>query len=631
MCGIIGIITSDKRNLLPELVSSLRTLEYRGYDSTGIALIDGNTMKRFRRVGAPSEVLHCDEIEHELDMKGLSFSVGIGHNRWATHGKPSEKNAHPHADCSGGLALVHNGTILNYEPLKEELIKKGHAFTSDTDTEVIAHLVEENAKENIPLLDAFLAAVERLEGSFGIAMCSVQEPTRLYISKRGSPLSFGITDHSLIVASSTNAILAHTNTFITLQDGEYAELAASEGGMHYRIGNILDKSGITRRPTTVKDFSPDDLSKGEYESFMLKEIHEQASSFKTTFLGRYDETKGDAVLGGLIDYEKELNTTKHILTLACGTAHHAGLIGGTLIEALAGISVRNEIASEFRHKKIPLDPKDTVLFAISQSGETADTLESVKEAKRKGYTSFGIINVVGSSIADQVDAGVYTRAGAEVGVASTKAFTAQLAIFYLIALKLARKRGMTPEEGRAFLTELERIPDLMKKTVATTEEVTRTYAEHYTTTQKIRTINFLGRGVHVSVAQEAALKFKELTYIEAGAYPLGELKHGPIAVIDKHALSVVIMPKDDLFALSKNSIEQILSKDGNVIIITDEASAEDLKGKSYNVITIPSLSNPFFYPLIEIIPLQMLAYYYARALGNNVDKPRNLAKSVTVQ
>jgi len=630
MCGIIGIITSKKRNLLPELVSSLRTLEYRGYDSTGIALIDGGAMKRFRRVGAPSEVLHCDEIEHELDMKGLEFSVGIGHNRWATHGKPSEKNAHPHTDCSGGVALVHNGTILNYESIKNELIEKGHTFTSDTDTEVIAHLVEEESKTQTSLLDAFLAGIERLEGSFGIAMCSVQEPARLYISKRGSPLSFGISNDSLVVASSTNAILAHTNTFITLQDGEYAELAASPDGVSYKIGNIADRAGVTRHPTTVNDFSPDDLSKGDYESFMQKEIYEQPSSFRTTLLGRYDETTGDAVLGGLIDYENILGSTHEILTLACGTAHHAGLIGGSLIETLAGVPVRNEIASEFRHKKIPINPKNTSIFAVSQSGETADTLESVKEAKKKGYAAFGIINVVGSSIAEAVDAGVYTRAGTEIGVASTKAFTAQLAIFYLIALKLARKRGMTPEEGRAYLSVLDSIPDTMKKTLDMVEEQVRTFAEHFTS-EEIRTINFLGRGIHVSVAQEAALKFKELTYIEAGSYPLGELKHGPIAVIDKHALSVVIMPKDDLFALSKNSIEQILSKDGNVIIITDEVGAEELKQKHYNVISIPSLSNPLFYPLLEILPLQLFAYYYARALGNNVDKPRNLAKSVTVE
>jgi glucosamine--fructose-6-phosphate aminotransferase (isomerizing) len=630
MCGIIGIITSEKRNLIPELISSLRNLEYRGYDSTGIALVHNDTIKRIRRIGAPSDVLNADEITKEFgDL--ILYSVGIGHNRWATHGKPSERNAHPHMDCSGTIALVHNGTILNYELLKESLTKAGHTFTSDTDTEVIAHLIEDNLSNGLSLQDALLASIERLEGSFGLAVCSTKEPTRLYIAKQGSPLSFGISKNSLIVASSTNAILAHTNTFITLEDGEYAELSADKTGVHYRIGNFLDKRrDVTKETTTITDFSLDELSKGEYASFMQKEIHEQPAAFRTTLLGRYDEKSGDAVLGGLIDHEDSLRNARGILTIACGTAHHAAMIGGALIENLAGIPVRNEIASEFRHKKIPCDSKNTAVFAVSQSGETADTLESVKEAKRKGYTTFGIVNVVGSTIAGAVDAGVYTRAGVEIGVASTKAFTSQLAVFYLLALKLARERGMTPQEGRAFLAELESIPEIMQKTLVETETIVQKYAEYYAT-KNIHTINFLGRGIHVPLGQEAALKFKELTYIEAGNYPLGELKHGPIAVIDKEALSVVIMPKDELFALSKNSIEQILSKDGDVIVITDETGAKEIKKDSINIITIPTLSNPLFYPLIEILPLQLFAYYYALALGNNVDKPRNLAKSVTVE
>lgn len=630
MCGIIGIITSEKRNLIPELVSSLHYLEYRGYDSTGIALIDDKKIKRFCRVGAPSDVLCSDEIAKELDISGNTFSIGIGHNRWATHGKPSERNAHPHTDCSGIIALVHNGTILNYEILKEKLTQEGHTFTSDTDTEVIAHLIENEISLGLSLQNALLESIALIEGSFGLVVCSANEPNKLYIAKRGSPLSFGISKDSLIVASSTNAILAHTNTFITLEDGEYAELSANETGVHYHVGNFLDKRrDIAKEKTVITDFSIDELSKGEFESFMQKEIHEQPATFRTTLLGRYDEKTGDAVLGGLIDYEENLRAAKNILTIACGTAHNASLVGGVLIEALAGVSVRNEIASEFRYKKIPLNPKDTITFAVSQSGETADTLESVKEAKRKGYVIFGMINVVGSSIAEAVDAGVYTRAGTEIGVASTKAFSSQLAVFYLLALKLARERGMTTQEGRAFLSELERIPEIMQETLINTETLAREYAEHYTT-KNIRTINFLGRGIHVPLGQEAALKFKELTYIEAGNYPLGELKHGPIAVIDKHALSIIIMPKDEMFLLNKNSLEQILSKDGNVIVVTDKVGACELK-KDINVITIPTLSNPLLYPLIEILPLQLFAYYYARALGNNIDKPRNLAKSVTVE
>ncbi len=630
MCGIIGIITTNKRNLISELISSLRNLEYRGYDSTGIAVVCDDTVRRVRYVGAPSDVLKEYEVARQLNVVDKNFSIGIGHNRWATHGKPSEQNAHPHVDCTGDIAVVHNGTILNYELLKKELTSKGHIFLSDTDTEVIGHLIEDEIKAGKSFLEAFLATVARLEGSFGIAVCSGQDPNRLLIGKRGSPLSFGITKDSLIVTSSPNAALAFTSTFITLDEGEYAELTANEDSTHYRIGNFLNNNFSNREPKIIEGVSLDDISRGTHESFMHKEIFEQPSAFRATILGRYDEKTGDAVLGGLIDHESTLRRARGVLTIACGTAHNAASVGGFLIEALADIPVRNEIGSEFRHKKIPLDPHNTILITTSQSGETADTLESVKEAKRKGYKTFGIVNVVGSSIAETVDAGVYTRAGTEIGVASTKAFTSQLAVFYLLALKLARERGMTAPEGKAFLYELESIPELMQTTLVNTDTLAKHYADKYTTL-KIRTINFLGRGIHVVIAAEAALKFKELTYIEAGSYPLGELKHGPIAVIDSSALSVVIMPKDELFALSKNSIEQIRSKDGNVIVITDEAGALELADSGVDLIVIPSLKNPLFYPTLEIIPLQLFAYYYARALSNNVDKPRNLAKSVTVE
>ncbi len=630
MCGIIGIITTNKRNLVPELVSSLRNLEYRGYDSTGIAVVSDGTVRRVRYVGAPSDVLTDQEVARQLDVIDKNYSIGIGHNRWATHGKPSEQNAHPHVDCSGKIAVVHNGTILNYEALKKELSKNGHIFTSHTDTEVVGHLIEEEIIAGRSFLDAFLATIAQLEGSFGLAVCSADDPARLLVGKRGSPLSLGITKDSIIVTSSPNAALAYTNTFITLEEGDFAELVAGDNGTEYRIGNFLNDNPCNREPKIIEGVSLNDISKGTHESFMHKEIFEQSSAFRATILGRYDEKTGDAVLGGLIDHEDTLRNARGVLTIACGTAHNAASVGGFLIEALAGIPVRNEIGSEFRHKKIPLDPREVVLFAVSQSGETADSLESIKEAKRKGYKIFGIVNVVGSSIAEIVDAGVYTRAGAEIGVASTKAFTSQLAVFYLLALKLARERGMTPEEGQVFLTELEQIPELMKQALAQTEDIVRITAEYYVK-KNIRVINFLGRGIHVPICTEASLKFKELTYIESGSYPLGELKHGPIAVIDSQALSVIIMPKDELFALSKNSIEQIRSKGGNVLIITDEEGACDLANSNLDVITIPSLKNSLFYPALEIIPIQLFAYYYAKTLGNNVDKPRNLAKSVTVE
>lgn len=631
MCGIVGIITSEKRNLVPEIISSLRNLEYRGYDSTGIAIVDGDVIKRVRRMGAPSDVFPPEEITEILGIPHNGISVCIGHNRWATHGKPSEENAHPHFDCGGNIAIVHNGTILNHESLRKELVSLGHIFLSTTDTEVIPHLIEEKRKNGASLKDAFLQTAALLEGSFGIALISPDEPQRLLIAKHGSPLLFGILKNTLIAASSSNAILSYTNTFISLADGEYADLFIKNEIVSYKIGAIHDpEKFITKEAAMITDHSLEDLSKMGYESFMKKEIHEQPSVFRTTILGRYDKSTGDTVLGGLIDYEDELKHTRQVLTVACGTAHNASLIGGVLIETLAGIPVRSEIASEFRYKTIPLSPSETILFAVSQSGETADTLESVKEAKRKGYQTFGIVNVVGSAIAEEVEAGVYARAGFEIGVASTKAFTAQLAVFYLLAIKLARERRMTSQEGQAVLAELEEIPDLMLITLENTEILVKELASRYCA-EGIRTINFLGRGIHVPLSLEAALKFKELTYIEAGSYPLGELKHGPIAVIDDAALSVVIMPHDELFALNKNSLEQILSKNGSVIVVTDKVGAENLSEQDVDIVVIPTLKNALLYPLIEILPLQLFAYYYAIALGNNVDKPRNLAKSVTVE
>lgn len=631
MCGIVGIITSKKRNLLPEIITALKNLEYRGYDSTGIAVLADDRITRVRKIGAPSDVYRSQEILAEMGLDDTGFALAIGHNRWATHGIPSEHNAHPHTDCSGSIAVVHNGTILNYEALREELRKDGHTFTSETDTEVIPHMIESRMKKGVIFFDAFIDTVAQLQGSFGLAVISTKEPTRMLIAKQGSPLLFGVTEDTLVVASSSNAILSLTNTFIPLNDGEYADLSLEENSVKYHIGSIVDQEvTITREATTITDRNLDDMSKGEYDSFMKKEIHEQPSVFRTTMLGRYNTKTGDAVLGGLIDYEEILKKTRSILTVACGTAHNAALVGGALIERFAGIPVRSEIASEYRYKHVPAEPEGTIVIAISQSGETADTLESVKEARRKGFTTFGIVNVVGSAIATSVHAGVYARAGIEVGVASTKAFIAQLAIFYLLAIKLGRERGITSEEGKALIQELESLPDLMKGVLEKTESQIRELAYRYAKAET-RAINFLGRGIHVPISTEAALKFKELTYLEAGSYPLGELKHGPIAVIDAHTLSVVIMPYDELFQLNKNSLEQILSKKGNVLVITDSKGKSLLAQIPVDIIEIPTLNNPIMYPVLEILPLQLFAYHYTVALGNNVDKPRNLAKSVTVE
>ncbi len=630
MCGIAAILSKEKRNLIPDAISTLHDLEYRGYDSAGIAVMGDKGVKVYKCVGAPSENLKEEAVYAEMGDSYKNVGAIIAHNRWATVGEPSLKNAHPHTDCSGEIAIVHNGTILNYERLKKDLVKRGHTFKSETDSEVIAHQIEEFQKGDVPLEEAILQTVLLLEGSFGIVVLSAKEPEKLYLIKNGSPVNIGLADDYFVVASSVNAILRYTDKFITMHNGEFAVLDVSGKEKEYKIFKYVDtdKKHIEKKEDTISGVSVDDLSKGDYDTFMLKEVFEQPAVAKSTMLGRYDKKTGKAVLGGLIDDEQFLKNIKHMYTVACGTAHNAGCVGRELIELLARVSVHNEIASEFRYRNQVLDPNTTAFFTVSQSGETADTLGAIQLAKDKGYLTFGIVNVVGSAIANETKSGIYTHAGAEIGVASTKAFISQIVIFYLLALYLARERGMSAEEGKEFIKHLEEIPEKIKEVLTLDESIKKIVSRH----KDIKHINFLGRGIHVPLANEAALKFKELTYMEAGSYPLGELKHGPIAIVDENCLSVVIMPKDDLFDLSKNSVEQIKSKGGRVLIITDESVKDDpILEKVDDVILLPTLEDASFYPLIEIVPLQLFAYYFALALGNNVDKPRNLAKSVTVE
>lgn len=630
MCGIIGIITKKDRNLIPDIAASLSDLEYRGYDSAGLAFLDGGVIRVHKCVGAPSQNLNPEEIKKNFGPRDISAKVAIGHNRWATHGEPSVINAHPHLDCRGAVAVVHNGTILNYAKLKEELVGKGHAFSSETDTEVIPHLIEDCLAEGLSLGKSVAKTCRRLEGSFGLAAVSGASPELLVVAKNGSPLVIGVLNESLVVASSQNAIIRYTDRIISLHDGEMAELSAA-GELVYSISKFGDafSAKVSRQEEKIIGISIEDVSKGEFETFMLKEIFDEPASVRATLLGRYDKNRGDAVLGGLIDYNDYLALISHIYFVACGTAHNAACVGKEIIESLTDIIVESAVASEFRYRKHNFPKTKTAVFAVSQSGETADTLESVKEAGRKGYKTFGIVNVVGSAIAETTDAGIYNRAGIEIGVASTKAFTSQLAAVYLLALKLARARGMSSQKGKEYIREIERLPELMKKTLEMSAEPIRKITGLY---GGIKTINFLGRGIHVPVSAEGALKFKELTYIEAGSYPLGELKHGPMAVIDKESLSVVLSPKDELFDISKNSIEQIKSKGGKILLITSEDSREDSGiSKADSVLYLPTLKEKLFYPMLEIIPLQLFAYHFAKNLGRNIDKPRNLAKSVTVE
>lgn len=630
MCGIVGIITTHKRTLIPNVISSLRDLEYRGYDSAGIGFIADGRIQTYKCLGAPSENLHAEDVYTKTKLTDRKISIAIGHNRWATHGKPSIKNAHPHIDCTGRVALVHNGMILNFESLKEMLEKKGHHFNSDTDTEVIAHVIEENLKSTASFDDAFLAAIRMLQGSFGIVAIDRDDPDHLYVAKNGSPINIGMADDTFIVASSTNALFRYTKEYVSLSDHEYAILSTINGTLKQEVYQFEQETcpAVTKEVHRISGVTAEDLSKGDFTTYMQKEIYEQPATTRATILGRYNQKTGDAVLGGLIDFDAFFKKVEHMYFVGCGTAYNAGVVGRHIIERLAKINVRNEIASELKYETRTLPTDTTAVFAISQSGETADTLEALKEVRRKGYTTFGIVNVVGSALVGETDAGIYTHAGAEIGVASTKAFMSQLAVLYLLGLKLARMKGMLFQEGKSYLSELDRMPEYMKTTLELDSAVEK-IAKKF---RHIKNISFLGRGIHVPIANEAALKFKELTYIEAGSYPLGELKHGPIAVVDEHSLSVIIMPKDNLFAVSKNSIEQIQSKGGHVLIITDASAKNDpIVKKADAVLFVPTLLHDIFYPLLEIIPLQLFAYHFATQLGMNVDKPRNLAKSVTVE
>ncbi len=626
MCGIIGVVTKEKEVLAPVLIAALSRLEYRGYDSAGIAIADNRKLEILKCVGAPSEHLYAKDIED--NGKGKEVRIGIGHNRWATHGKPTINNAHPHTDSKKRVAVVHNGTILNYDVLRSELEKKGVVFVSETDTEVIPQLIASYLDEGNTMESAFLKTLERLEGAFGIVAFDAEDDTALYVAKEGSPIVIGITDDTYYVASSIHGFLPFTERFISLSDGEMAVLRAGEVSQ-LTINTIKDSAPVADKEHQLAEKGGlEDLSKGEFDTFMLKEIFEQPATTLSTILGRTDEQNGTAVLGGLFDYQKQLEKITHLLMIGCGTASHAAELGAYLIESVSDISTRVEIASEGRYKKLHFPKDSTAIFAVSQSGETADTLEYVKELKRKQYEVFGVVNVVGSAIAKEAGKGVYTKAGTEVGVASTKAFTSQMAIMYLLALYIGRMKDFKVSDGIEFTKTLNQIPSLIKETLESAS-VVEAIANKYSSYTKIQ---FLGRGIHVPIAKEGALKFKEMTYLETGAYPLGELKHGPIAIIDETVLSIIILPTDSLFSAGINSVEQIKSKGGKVLLITDESvRGNPVCSKVDDVIFVPHLDYDIFYPFLEIIPIQLFAYYFARALGRNIDKPRNLAKSVTVQ
>ena len=608
MCGIIGYI-GDK-NAVPIMIEGLKRLEYRGYDSAGVAFIqDSNVI--FQKTAGKIAAL-----ENLIKEKDYFTTLGIGHTRWATHGEPTDINAHPHLDCTGKIAVVHNGIIENYSSLKKFLMKKGHKFVTETDTEILAHLIEDQYEGDI--LEAVRAALTQVEGTYGIAVICKDNPDRLIAARNGSPLVIGRGNGENFVASDVAAILRHTNQVVYLADQEIAEITLN----NFTV-STLDKLHVSPKIQEIS-WSLDMIEKGGYPHFMLKEIMEQPTTLRNAIRGRLDFAAGTARLNGLNLQYKQLNKIDRIIISACGTSWHAALIGEYLIEEYARIPVEVEYASEFRYRSPIINP-GTIVFVISQSGETIDTLASLREAKRRGACCLGICNVVGSTIARETDGGVYIHAGPEIGVASTKAFTSQITVLSLITILLSRMRNMSFEKGEELIRALQTVPDLVASVLQKNDEIKK-IAEKYA---GMNNFLYLGRGVNFPVALEGALKLKEISYIHAEGYPAAEMKHGPIALIDENMPVVVIAPQDSVYDKILSNIQEIKARKGNVIAIATEGDTH-VASMVDDVIYIPK-TNDFVLPLLTIIPLQILAYHIAVLRGCDVDQPRNLAKSVTVE
>jgi len=608
MCGIVGYI--GKKNAVEVGVDGLRALQYRGYDSAGLAFLNGGKIVSARAVGK------IENLEELIDPSWNS-GLGIFHTRWATHGGVTEENAHPHSDCSGDISLCHNGIIENFKELKEGLIVKGHSFTSETDSEVIPHLIEEEMKGKVSFQDAFFGALSKIKGTYGIAAVSAKYPDILLAARNFSPLLVGVGDGERIVASDASAILKHTPQVVYLDDGEVAILTSSSH-------QIYDRSRVLRKkPEHTIEWSLEEAKKGGFSHFMEKEIHEEPEAIENSIRGRMILQEGMAKLGGIQAKEEILRSAKRILISACGTAYFAGRVGEYMLEEYAGIPTEVDIASEFRYRK-PVFREGDVFFAISQSGETIDTLAAIREAKEKGVPAFGIVNVVGSTIARETDAGVYQHVGPEIGVASTKAFTSQVAILALLSVYLGRMREMSLVTGERVLEELGQIPGRMRRVIE--RDDTKTIAQKYL---HIKNFFFLGRKYNFPVALEGALKLKEVSYVHAEGIAAGEIKHGPIAMIDKNILSVVIAPRDSVYEKMASTIQEIKARGGPVLAIATEGDS-DIAELADDVIFIPKTLE-MLTPLLSVVPLQLFAYHFGVLKGLDVDKPRNLAKSVTVE
>ncbi|NND50817.1 MAG: glutamine--fructose-6-phosphate transaminase (isomerizing) [Flavobacteriaceae bacterium] len=615
MCGIVGYI--GHREAYPIIIEGLKRLEYRGYDSAGIALFDGTDLKVSKTKGKVAELEN--RIKKEITSNG---SLGIGHTRWATHGVPNDVNAHPHYSNSGDLVIIHNGIIENYASLREELQKRGYTFKSETDTEVLINLIEDvKIKEDVKLGQAVQIALNQVVGAYSIAVFDKNKPDEIVIARLGSPLAIGIGEDEFFIASDASPFIEYTKNAIYLEDEEMAIIRLNK---EVKIRKIHDDSLVDPYVQELQ-MNLEQIEKGGYDHFMLKEIYEQPSAIRDTYRGRLKANQGIIKMSGVEDNMKKFLNANRIIVVACGTSWHAGLVSEYIFEDLARIPVEVEYASEFRYRN-PVIHENDVVIAISQSGETADTLAAIKLAKSKGAFVFGVCNVVGSSIARETDAGAYTHAGPEIGVASTKAFTTQITVLTLIALRLARAKGtISSSDFRLHLLELEMIPDKVQKALDSDAYV-KTIADIY---KNVKNFLYLGRGYNFPVALEGALKLKEISYIHAEGYPAAEMKHGPIALIDDDMPIVVIATKKGHYDKIVSNIQEIKSRNGRIIGIVTKGD-KTVKELADHVIEVPETIESLT-PLLTTIPLQLLSYHIAVMLGKNVDQPRNLAKSVTVE
>lgn len=614
MCGIVGYI--GKRKALPIILEGIKMLEYRGYDSSGLAVIDQDGVFCEKAVG---KIVNL-ESKIKNKPKIIEGFLGISHTRWATHGGVTENNAHPHCDCQKNIWLVHNGIVENYKEIKDFLAKRGHNFVSETDSEVAVHLIEEfkNKDLSLKIEEAVRLMALKIKGTYGFIIFDKREPEKLITVRNFSPLVLGIGEDENFIASDASALLRHTKNIIYLQDGEMAVLTKNS----YQISDLTNN--IIHRTPSLIDWTLEEAQKGGYPHFMLKEIFEQPEAIENSIRGRLIKDEGLAKLGGLREVEDRLPQIEKLFIVACGTAYLAGMVGKYMLEEYAGLPVEIDLASEFRYRK-PVFRKGDALLVISQSGETADTLAALREAKRKGVMTLGIVNVVGSTIARETDAGIYQHIGPEIGVASTKAFTSQISILALLTLLFGRQRGMSLVMGRRIAEELQRLPDFLKKILKNSDYI-KELAKKY---QRYENFLYLGRKYNLPTALEGALKLKEISYVHAEGYGAGEMKHGPIAMINENFPSLFIALKDSVYEKVVSNIQEIKARSGPVIALATEGD-NNISELVNDVIFVPKTLEALS-PITTILPLQLFAYYSATLRGYDPDKPRNLAKSVTVE